>query len=114
MALVVHPIPKIWFEWRPRLAAPARLLLGPEGFAASVSRDEAVVRRSRALDAERGAAASSQAATADFFERLCPAARCWTYRDGRWLYRDQGHITVAGAVLLTPEFTREISALLAS
>jgi hypothetical protein len=59
---------------------------------------------------ERAIADIPRARGVDFGDDVCTALECSTYRDGRWLYRDSGHLTIAGAMGLAGRFTELIRA----
>lgn len=52
-----------------------------------------------------------EATTVDFTDDLCSAELCTTRRDGVWIYRDSGHLSVPGALQLTPRVSRLIADL---
>ncbi len=44
----------------------------------------------------------------DFFEDLCPDAKCTARRGEVWLYRDSLHVSVAGSELLASRFAETV------
>jgi len=38
----------------------------------------------------------------DTIEVLCPEATCSTYRDGKWWWRDNAHVSVTASRAMTP------------
>jgi peptidoglycan/LPS O-acetylase OafA/YrhL len=65
---------------------------------------------SRAVAANRLAAArTANVATVSFLDALCDTMYCSTRSHGRENYRDAEHLSVAGALALTPDFQRLIT-----
>jgi peptidoglycan/LPS O-acetylase OafA/YrhL len=68
-----------------------------------------------AYEAERKAVLDVPSVTAiDFTDELCPEETCSPMRDGAWLYRDLGHLSIAGGRALQPTFERLIATHLTS
>jgi hypothetical protein len=64
----------------------------------------------RAVAANRVAAAhTANVTTVSFLDYLCGATTCSTRSHGRENYRDAEHLSVAGALALTPDFQRLIA-----
>lgn len=106
--LLVETIPK--FEpWTLAACSTLRLRWSPDACAVSATRADADIARGRATRLERAAAAAAGARTVDLADALC-GTRCPTRRDGIWLYRDGGHLSVDGAVLMTSPMRTAIAA----
>ncbi|HEY5662796.1 MAG TPA: SGNH hydrolase domain-containing protein, partial [Ilumatobacter sp.] len=103
--VIVHPIPKA-YGWDPRQCAVARILLAPGTCGTSWQLADANKTRARQMSAESAAAAATNIRTLDVARLLCPDGTCSTRQGGTWTYRDGGHISVAAAAWLTPEFER--------
>ncbi|MDQ3296403.1 MAG: acyltransferase [Myxococcota bacterium] len=104
--VVVHTIP--WLEQLSLVTCPyLRIRSDVRSCGSSASRSEIERQQQATRDAERQAVAGlAGASTVDFTEELCTATECTALRGDRWLYRDSGHLSVAGARSLTPSFTR--------
>ena len=104
--LLVHPVPLLPIDQS--ACAVIRVLSG--GCKASLSRQSVDKELRPALVAERRALRGLPLTWAlDFEDELCTAGRCSTERDGRIMYRNQNHLSVAGALTFTPTFRREFS-----
>jgi peptidoglycan/LPS O-acetylase OafA/YrhL len=88
-----------------------RIALDPAQCAPDTSRDAIEQKQRRAREAERRAVSSLPGFSfLDLTPELCSDMQCPSRRDGAWLYRDSGHISVAASVALAPTFARLISA----
>jgi len=76
------------------------------------------VRSRSAVDAQLRVARSAEAVAVrdlrgarqvTFIDDLCSSTSCSTSRGSLWLYRDGSHLSVAGAMTLTPQFERLFS-----
>jgi len=112
--VVVHPVPKFNDIWRPREMAPLRLLLDPDGVEIHADRVSILSRQQRAREAVTTAAESAGTAVLDLFDDVCPEAVCQSLVDGKWLYRDHGHISVEQSIRLTPSVLEALRAALDS
>ena len=107
--VLVNPIPK-FTQWKPIEMAPIRLL-GPSSWVnTSISRTNAQNWRSTALAVEKSAAKEQGISTLDFFDTLCPTARCNAFSNNTWAYRDYGHISIAASQRLAKLFTAVVTA----
>jgi peptidoglycan/LPS O-acetylase OafA/YrhL len=106
--LVVHPVPSLP---RPPEGCAALLVL-LRGCGTSVSRAKSDARLRRAIEVERAVVRSSpEASTLDFATSLCPRGTCQSISGGTFLYRDPQHLSVAGALTLTGQFSRAIGSM---
>jgi SGNH domain-containing protein len=104
--VVVHPVPKLP-GWDADACSPLGLAL--HDCHASISFAAAERDRARALRAETAALRASPGAIGvDFAPELCPEGVCSSVERGRWVYRDDVHLSVAGAQSLTGPFERTI------
>jgi peptidoglycan/LPS O-acetylase OafA/YrhL len=108
--VVVSSVPHL-DPFKNRLCPAWRRVTDPVGCARTVSRDrvEAVQRAGRAAT-RKAVQAVPGSHIVDFDDVLCPAATCSTYRDGKWIYRDETHLSPLGATLLVPEIERSVIA----
>jgi peptidoglycan/LPS O-acetylase OafA/YrhL len=103
--LVVHPVPVLAID--PGTCAVLRVLTG--SCTATATR-RSIDRLLRASDqAESAAVAAAPRSSAVSFERLLCSRVCASARGGRMLYRDSTHLSVEGALTLTPEFEALLS-----
>lgn len=91
--------------WNP-VHCGAQAIRDPEACGMSVPRDARYDRiRAHAGDAVRAALEDVEGADSiDFIDHLCAADSCNAFAQGLWLYRDGGHLSVEGSLLLTPQF----------
>jgi peptidoglycan/LPS O-acetylase OafA/YrhL len=105
--LVVHPIPRL--EAAPQGCAVLAILV--KSCSGAVDRRAADRERRLAVGAEKQAVVGAVSASAvDFDDLLCGPSRCTGAHAGRWTYRDNNHLTVSGALLLTDRFTQLFAA----
>jgi len=94
-----------------RLCPPWRLSTDPAGCARTLprSRAEALQRAGRqaTLEAVRAVPGSH---LVDFDDELCSSTTCSTYRDGKWLYIDETHVSALATTLLVPRIERSLIA----
>ena len=108
-AVVVHNVPK-FDEWKP-IAMPPIKLLGPSSWInKTIPRDVALGNRDLAFEAEDTAVTASKASAVDFFDTLCPNDPCATHGTEGWIYRDNGHISVAASQRLATRFAKILAA----
>jgi hypothetical protein len=103
--VVIHPVPHLIYD--PSKCA-ATLVLEDE---CAANEPLAAVRRELALATaaeDRAAKTETLASTVDLEPTLCPARVCRTVHDGIQMYRDDYHLSIEGALTLTPTFTRLI------
>ena len=104
--VLVHPVPRL--PAAPEGCATVRVLTGTCG--GSVRRSGVERELSRSVGAERAAVAAAHAAWALTFDGdLCGATRCAAARHGVAMYRDAEHLSIPGALTLTPRFARAIA-----
>ena len=107
-AVVVHNVPK-FDEWKP-IAMPPIKMLGPASWInKTIPRDVALGNRQLALDAETTAVTNAKASAIDFFDTLCPSNPCTTHGPNGWIYRDNGHISVAASKRLAEGFAKALT-----
>jgi hypothetical protein len=105
--LVVHPVPVLPVDQN--ACAVIRVISG--GCRASLSRRLIDRQLQTARAAEIAAARGLPSVTAlDFENELCGPKRCSTQRGKRIMYRNENHLSVAGALTFTRAFYREITA----
>ncbi len=105
--LLIQTIPQ--FDWDP-VACGLDVYSSPESCATTMTRAVANERRQLTYDAQAAAvAAVPSAQVVDFANDLCPHDTCSTLRDGLWMYRDGGHLTIAGSLTLTDQARAAIS-----
>ena len=105
--LVVHPVPVLPVDQN--ACAVIRVISG--GCGASLSRSSIDRQLQPARAAEIAAARGLPLVTAlDFENDLCGPKRCSTQRGTRIMYRNENHLSVAGALTFTRTFYREITA----
>jgi peptidoglycan/LPS O-acetylase OafA/YrhL len=59
-------------------------------------------RLSRKIEERSAVGAVRNAVLMDTIEVLCPEASCTTYRDGKWWWRDNAHVSIAASQAMTP------------
>jgi hypothetical protein len=59
-------------------------------------------RLSRKIEERSAVGAVRNAVLMDTIEVLCPEASCSTYRDGKWWWRDNAHVSIAASQAMTP------------
>jgi SGNH domain (fused to AT3 domains) len=87
-----------------------RILAVPQTCAPTMTEDEFA----RTYGPERNLetqAAQGLATAVDVADLVCPEKRCAPYRNGRWVYRDAGHLTTFGASLLTERVAKTFQSL---
>ena len=82
----------------------SRWLLDPAACGRSATLAEARERRAADDAVIDTVATEFGLAVVDFDDELCPAGDCRAYRDGEWIYADQGHMTAPFARTLAPLF----------
>ena len=106
-ALVVHPIPVLPIDQA--TCAIVRVLLG--ACSSSLPRSSVDDWLRLAIQTEdAGAAGVKLVKTLNFENELCGKTRCSTVKNGVSLYRDSRHLSVDGALTLTPEFEKAFRA----
>jgi hypothetical protein len=106
-ALLVQPVPVLPLDQA--TCAVVRVLLGQ--CSSSLSRASVNDWLRLAIQTDEAAAGGVKGVTLlDFENQLCGKARCTTVKNGVSLYRDSRHLSVDGALTLTPEFSRAIKA----
>jgi SGNH domain (fused to AT3 domains) len=106
--VLVHTIPQ-YPQWDPVLCG-LDVYLAPASCSTSAPRVALAAEAAPDFRAEQGALAGVPAATGlDLADGLCGATMCSTKRDGIWMYRDGGHLSVPGAETLTPEFRHALA-----
>lgn len=108
------PTPRFETGWRAAELAPWRLARPPETFAPSALRSDALARSENATTAVARAAEISGSTRLDLWGALCPGEVCSSFAGGRWLYRDDHHLSVDSAEVVTEaveEALREALAL---
>ena len=105
--ILVHPVPELP-SFDPGSCA-AFLLYIDWGCRGSVSRRAVDARLAQTLAAERAAiAAVRRAGLLDLEDYLCSSTMCSSVYDGLLMYRNQNHLSIPGALALTPIFRRTI------
>jgi peptidoglycan/LPS O-acetylase OafA/YrhL len=104
--LVVHPVPALAID--PGTCAVLRVLTASCTATASRRSVDDLLRVSGQI--ESAAVAAAPKARAVSFESLLCTNVCASARDGRMLYRDSTHLSVDGALTLTPAFERLLAA----
>jgi len=100
--VIVYPIPETGYEIPSTLARMVELGQDPNLFTRPA---DYYNRRHRAVfDLFDGLKGSDRIIRVYPHERLCDAERCLVYRQGEPLYRDNNHLSLAGAVLIAPIF----------
>jgi hypothetical protein len=109
--VVVHPVPHLGDvaeAWQgltcPYLRIVNHSCDGSIG-RADVERQQVLARTAE----DRAVAGIRGASTVDFTDALCSPTKCTTYKNGKWMYRDAVHLSVAGALTLTERFRRLIA-----
>ncbi len=100
--LVVHPVPALAID--PGTCAVLRVLTASCTATAERRSVDDLLRVSDRI--ESAAVAAAPKARAISFESLLCSSVCASARDGRMLYRDSTHLSVDGALTLTPAFER--------
>jgi hypothetical protein len=104
--VLVHPAPRL--PDPPEGCAVVRILLGTCGRPVARSAVERELARAKAVENEVvGRSSRSWALDAD--DALCGATTCGPARRGIVLYRDDEHLSIGGALTLTPLFARAIA-----
>ena len=92
-----------------------RIYLDVSSCGTSASRASIDHQQQPALQANRAAIVGiANANDIDLTNDLCSATECPTNHGDHFLYRDFGHLTIAGALTLTPEFSRLLQTKLLS
>ena len=104
--LLIHPIPVLPID--PDTCAIVRVLLGE--CSSSLPRSSVNRWLRLAIQTENAAAGAKRTWLLDFENQLCGKNRCTTVKNGVSLYRDSRHLSVDGALTLTPSFERAILA----
>jgi peptidoglycan/LPS O-acetylase OafA/YrhL len=104
--LVVHPIPALPVPTG--ACAEIRILTGT--CATAVDRRTVDAKLGPVVAVENRAASSVRGTTTLNLESAVCARRCSSTHDGVLMYRNAGHLSVDGALVLTPVFERAISA----
>jgi peptidoglycan/LPS O-acetylase OafA/YrhL len=100
--ILVETIPQ-FPDWQPDCAA-ARVYLAPQTCGASLPRSSVDAYRNAALTAEESAVRGMRGTVyVDFADTMCRLT-CTTNQGNFWWYRDQDHLSVPGALRLTPRF----------
>ena len=110
--VVVSPVPR-FTGWQP-LGQCARLRIVVDASGCGEERATADTRPlgNRFRDAELAAVAGRPRATVlDLGPALCPEPRCRTEVDGRWVFRDESHITVATSTEVAPYVAEALGAV---
>jgi hypothetical protein len=105
-SVVVHPVPK-YPGWDLRGCAAGHVVFDEFACGASMSRRTAE-DQSADIDRSEDAAVAGvpRARAVGFIPQVCAPAICATDLRGVWLYTDGDHLSVTGALRLTPRFTR--------
>ena len=59
-------------------------------------------RSGRLLEEQSAIEVTSNAVLMDTIEVLCPEATCSTFRDGKWWWRDNAHVSITASQAMTP------------
>jgi hypothetical protein len=109
-SLVVHVIPHL-DGLDPQGCPAVRMYLDAQDCGVTISRRDIAEQRRLALAAETGAIAAVPGASGvDFAGQLCGPRGCPARRHGIWVYRDETHLSVPGALTLTDRFAKAITA----
>jgi hypothetical protein len=104
--LLVHPVPVL--PVNQEACAVILVISGRCNAARSRRRVDEQLQPARAAEAA-GIRGLSATRAIDFENEICTADRCSTKRGGRIMYRNENHLSVAGALTFTREFYRAIS-----
>jgi peptidoglycan/LPS O-acetylase OafA/YrhL len=72
---------------------------------ANVIRNTAAMEQSRSgrlLEEQMAVGATGNTVLLDTIEVLCPEATCSTFRDGKWWWRDNAHVSITASQAMTP------------
>lgn len=106
--VVVHAVP-YFSDFNVQLCPLIRMRLDPAACGRSKPRTVVAAEQVPARWAELQAVAGEElSAVLDLNGQFCDAQRCATNVNGEWLYRDGNHISVAGALALSDEFSAAI------
>jgi peptidoglycan/LPS O-acetylase OafA/YrhL len=104
--IVVHPVPAI--PNLPAYCSTAAIFNG--SCIGSITRTASDARQRRTIAAEnRAVASTTQSSSLNFEDALCSKTLCSDLRHGMRLYRNSDHLSVAGALTLTPLFKEAIA-----
>ncbi len=79
---------------------------------ASVDRETLAMDQSRSgrlLEEQSAISNTGNAVLMDTIEVLCPEATCSTFRDGRWWWRDNKHVSITASQAMTPLMKSKMS-----
>jgi hypothetical protein len=79
---------------------------------ASVGRETLALDQSRSgrlLEEQSAISITGNAVLMDTIGVLCPEASCSTYRDGKWWWRDNAHVSIAASQAMTPLMKSKMS-----
>jgi peptidoglycan/LPS O-acetylase OafA/YrhL len=103
--LVVEAVPEV----SSRTTECAVVLVLSHSCSSTVARALVDARLRSSVDVQGATiAASSQSYDLNLESAFCSSKRCYSYRQGRLLYRDSDHLSVGGSLLLTDRFYRAI------
>lgn len=110
--VVVTPVPR-FTGWQPLgECARLRILVDEAGCGADRPRGQTLPVGTRFREVEDQVAESAERATVlDLAPALCPGETCHTFVNGRWVFRDESHITVATSRAVAPELVRAIESV---
>jgi peptidoglycan/LPS O-acetylase OafA/YrhL len=109
--LVVNPVPR-FPNWSLEACSSLDVLLHPAACGADALRASVQLKRRRAVESERSATAQVVGAvTLDVTDQLCDSLKCSTAAEQSWVFRDGGHLSVRGAIMLTDQFAGAIAQL---
>ena len=100
--ILVYPTPEIGFSVPPTLSRLVVMGRDPASF--NLPRADFHAREKIVFSILDGVDASPQLVRIWPHKRLCDSVRCLIVADGKALYRDEDHLSRAGANLLMPEF----------
>jgi peptidoglycan/LPS O-acetylase OafA/YrhL len=101
--VVLYAVPQ-FDDFDLRTCPAFRIYLDETACGRSQSRTEAESTRYSRGPEVRAIAGLPLAAGVDFIDYLCTPDACSAQRDGQWIYRDESHLSVGGALGLTPRF----------
>ena len=110
--LLVHSVPK-FPQWSLRDCAGIRLQLDPKSCGVELKPADVRSFRDQVLNVERLAVAGfPNANTLDLVNDVCGRAGCRAYRDHRWWYRDNAHLTAETSARLAGRFVGAMEEML--